>query len=88
MKSLFIANWSLSETPYNFRKDFIPLIKKNDLILISFQEKFENIDNLNYFNNLKKKFSNKFRIKIIKNKFYTGNIINKHNHYFFIGQKL
>lgn len=88
LKSLFIANWSLSETPYNFRKDFIPLIKKNDLILISFQEKFENIDNLNYFNNLKKKFSNKFRIKIIKNKFYTGNIINKHNHYFFIGQKL
>lgn len=88
LNSLFIANWSLSETPYNFRKDFIPLIKKNDLILISFQEKFENIDNLNYFNNLKKKFSNKFRIKIIKNKFYTGNIINKHNHYFFIGQKL
>ena len=42
-KSLFIANWSLSETPLNFRKRFIPLITKNHYILICFQEKFENL---------------------------------------------
>ncbi|WP_415323615.1 hypothetical protein [Candidatus Pelagibacter sp. Uisw_127] len=88
LKSLFIANWSLSETPNKFRKEFISIIKKNEFILICFQEKFEDIDNLKYFNNLKYKLSKKFKIKIIKNKFYTGNMINKHNHYFFVGKKL
>ena len=47
--SLFIANWSLSETPINFRKKFIKSIKNSKLILISFQENFENMDNLKYF---------------------------------------
>ena len=88
LKSLFIANWSLSETPKKFRKNFISIIKKNEFILICFQEKFEDIDNLKYFNNLRSKLSNKFAIKILKNKFYTGNMINKHNHYFFVGKKL
>ena len=88
LKSLFIANWSLSETPNKFRKNFISIIKRNDFILICFQEKFEDINNFKYFNNLKRKLSNKFMVKIIKNKFYTGNMINKHNHYFFVGKKL
>ena len=88
LKSLFIANWSLSETPIKFRKNFISIIKKNEFILICFQKKFEDIDNLKYFNNLRYKLSKKFEIKIIKNKFYTGNMINKHNHYFFVGKKL
>ena len=87
-KSLFIANWSLSETPIKFRNNFITIIKKNDFILICFQEKFEDINNLQYFNSLKSKISNRYQIKILKNKFYTGNIINKHNHYFFIGKKI
>ena len=82
-KSLFIANWSLSETPIKFRKNFLTIIKRSNFILICFQEKFENIDNLKYFNYLKSKISDKYQIKIVKNKFYTGNIINKHNHYFF-----
>jgi putative sugar O-methyltransferase len=88
IKGLFIANWSLSETPINFRKNFIPIIRKSDFILICFQEKFEDINNLKYFNTLKSKISDEFNIKILKNKFYTGNMINKHNHYFFIGKKL
>ena len=88
LKSLFIANWSLSETPIKFRKNFIEIIKKNEFILICFQEKFENIDNLKYFKELKSKLSKSHKIKILKNKFYTGNMINRHNHYFFIGKKL
>ena len=88
LKSLFIANWSLSETPISFRKNFLTIIEKSDVILICFQETFEDIDNLKYFNQLKSKISNKYKIKILKNKFYNGNIINKHNHYFFIGKKL
>ncbi len=71
--SLFIANWSLSETPINFRKKFIKSIKNSKLILISFQENFENINNLKYFKNLKKNLEKKFEIKIIKNEFYKGN---------------
>ena len=87
-KSLFIANWSLSETPIKFRNNFITIIKKSEFILICFQEKFEDINNLQYFNGLKSKISNRYQIKILKNKFYTGNIINKHNHYFFIGKRI
>jgi|TARA_B110000037_G_scaffold206091_1_gene251698 putative sugar O-methyltransferase len=88
LKSLFIANWSLSETPIKFRENFIEIIKKNEFILICFQEKFEDIDNLKYFDKLKSKLSKSYKIKILKNKFYTGNMINRHNHYFFIGKKV
>ena len=88
LESLFIANWSLSETPIKFRENFIKIIKKNEFILICFQEQFEDIDNLKYFNKLRSKLSKSYEIKILKNKFYTGNMINKHNHYFFIGKKI
>ena len=86
--SLFIANWSLSETPINFRKKFIKSIKNSKLILISFQENFENIDNLKYFNNLKKNLEKKFEIKIIKNEFYKGNFFKKQKHFFFIAKRI
>ena len=86
--SLFIANWSLSETPVNFRKKFIKSIKNSKLILISFQESFENINNLKYFKNLKKNLEKKFEIKIIKNEFYKGNFFKNQKHFFFIAKKL
>ena len=86
--SLFIANWSLSETPINFRKKFIKSIRNSKLILISFQENFENIDNLKYFKNLKKNLEKKFEIKIIKNEFYKGNFFKNQKHFFFIAKKL
>ena len=86
--SLFIANWSLSETPINFRKKFLKSIKNSKLILISFQENFENIDNLKYFKNLKKNLEKKFEIKIIKNEFYKGNFFKKQKHFFFIAKRL
>ena len=59
-KMLFIANWSLSETPLKFRNNFFKLIKNSKFILISFQENFENIDNLKYFLKLKKNLKKKF----------------------------
>jgi len=86
--SLFIANWSLSEIPINFRKKFIKSINNSKLILICFQENFENINNLRYFENLKKKLKNKFIIKIIENKFYKGNFFKKQKHFFFVAKKL
>lgn len=86
--SIFIANWSISETQLKFREKFINHLKKFDYTLIAFQENFEDINNLKYFKNLKNKLKNNFRIKILKNPFYKGNILNKQNHYFFIGEKL
>jgi len=85
---LFIANWSLSETPIKFRKKFETTINNSKYILISFQEKFENINNLNYFRELKNKISNNFQIKIVKNQFYNGNFIKKQNHFYFLGKKV
>ena len=85
---LFIANWSISETPLQFRKNFEEIIKKSKYILIGFQESFENINNLKYFSDLKKKISNKFEIKIIKNKFYKGNLIQTQKHYYFLAKRI
>ena len=85
---LFIANWSLSETPLQFRKNFEKIIKNSEYILIGFQENFENINNLNYFNYLKKKISNKFKIKIIENKFYKGNFIQPQRHFYFLAKRI
>jgi len=85
--TLFIANWSISETPIIFRKKFEKIISNSNYILISFQENFENIDNIKYFKMLKKKISNKFQTKIFKNKFYKGNILKKQNHFYFLAKK-
>lgn len=84
---IFIANWSISETPILFRKKFETIIDGSKYILIGFQEKFEGINNLNYFGTLKKKLSNRFDIKIIKNEFYKGNFLKKQNHFYFLAKK-
>ena len=57
-KKLFIANWSLSETPLSFRKKMKFIFEAFDYQLISFQNNFENINNLKYFEKL-----NKFNLK-------------------------
>ena len=64
------------------------MIENSKFILISFQEYFEKMDNLSYFQKLKKKLDKKFEIKIIKNQYYNGNIFRRQNHYFLIGKKL
>lgn len=87
-KSLFIANWSISEVPILFRKKFLKEITSREYFLISFQENFENINNLKYFQKMNNLLKKEFSCKILKNKFYKGNIFRKQNHYFFIGKKL
>ena len=57
-KKLFIANWSLSETPLLFRNEMKFIFEAFDFQLISFQNKFENVNNLKYFESL-----NKFNLK-------------------------
>ena len=59
--SLFIANWSLSETPISFRAKLILEMIKYEYILISFQENFEDINNLKYFKKLILKLKLKYK---------------------------
>lgn len=48
-KKLFLATWSLSETPLAMRDALKPLLAGFDSNLIAFQHRFEEIDNLDYF---------------------------------------
>ena len=77
---LFIANWSLSEFPLKFRKEFIPTIKKSKYSIISFQERFENINNFKFFQNLLKQFKKNYKYKILDFKFYNNSPFNNTNH--------
>ena len=61
-QSLFLANWSLSEAPINYRNKFLKLIDKYDYIFIAFQEYFEEVNNRQYFNNFEKKLKKNYKI--------------------------
>ena len=82
---MFIANWSMSETPLDFRKKIIFEMNNYENILISFQESFENINNLVYFKNLQSDLQSNYNFKLILNNLHKGNII-KEKHYFLIGK--
>lgn len=84
-KKLFIANWSLSESPLKLREIIIKKIINFDFILISYQEKFENINNHRYFSNITKRFSRKkFIVKILKIPFMNFFQCANKNYYLFI----
>lgn len=83
---LLIMNWSFSEIPLNARNKFENMIYNFNYIIISFQDKFEEINNLNYFNNLKNKLKeNKFEVKI--EKIITMKFSSRVNHYYFFAKK-
>ncbi len=46
---LFIANWSLSETPLELRAEFLPLVSASRNYLISYQDNFGEVDNRQFF---------------------------------------
>jgi len=84
-KKLFIANWSLSETPIKLRNIILKKIKNFDFILISYQEKFEKINNHKFFSNITKKFgSKKFIFKILEIPFMNFFLSSNKNYYLFI----
>ena len=45
-KKLFIATWSLSETPISVRENIIPFIYDFENYLIAYQDKFGEVDNV------------------------------------------
>jgi len=77
-KKFFIANWSFSEMPIKLRNNLLFLIKKSEKFIITFQKKFEFIDNGKYFRKLSANISGS---KLLPVK-YMNLITNKH--YYFI----
>ncbi len=49
---LFVAAWSLSESPLEVRENLLERFKKPKYIAIAYQQTFREIDNLSYFNDL------------------------------------
>jgi hypothetical protein len=85
--SLFVANWSISEMPIYLRNKILNK-KKNFLnSIISFQEKFENINNKNYFLNYQKIIEKKVYFKLEKLQFYKKGFFNKNNHFYFFTKR-
>ena len=81
--SLLIANWSISEMPIKLRNNILNKTSNFQYSMIGFQEKFENVNNLNYFFNYKKRKESKLLIKIEKLQHYKKDIFNNNNHYSF-----
>lgn len=48
-RALFIATWSLSESPVELRELFLPLVSEFGYYLFAYQSKFGPVDNLKYF---------------------------------------
>ena len=81
---IFLANWSISEFPLNFRHKFLGAIRNSKYSVISFQENFENINNLKFFNKKLKKLKKNFIIKLNTFDHYNNSLLNKNKHYILI----
>jgi hypothetical protein len=55
-KALFVATWSLSETPLDIREAVVPLLSGYDAFLIGYQAEFEKVDNPGYFRQFQRSF--------------------------------
>lgn len=78
-KRLFIATWSLSESPLHIRKKIYPIIKEFDAFLIGYQGQFGGVDNYKYFNDFKK--------KLAKYHWWSQKIIQLDGNYYLFGIK-
>ena len=85
-KILIIANWSLSEMPITLRKDLEFIFLSCDFAVVAFQDYFENISNLSYFDELEKKLSNDYSISINPIK-EMDSILNSNQHFIFLLKK-
>jgi len=87
-KTLLIANWSLSEMPLKLRNKILRLIFKIPYIQISFQDKFENINNFKYFEKIKKKLERRgYESQISAIKYYNNAILNTNKHFYLFAMK-
>jgi hypothetical protein len=88
-KTLLIANWSLSEMPLKLRNKILKLIFKIPYILISFQDKFEDINNLKYFKKIKIKLDKQgYETQISALQYYNNAILNTNKHFYLFAKKI
>ena len=86
-KKLLIMNWSFSEIAINERFKIEYLVCQFDYIIISFQDKFENINNINYFNNLKIKLK-RYKFDVETMSITTMKFSSKVNHYYLFAKNV
>lgn len=51
---LFVATWSISETPLSIRNSILSAVSKFDYFLIAYQDQFQEVNNLHYFDSWKR----------------------------------
>lgn len=56
--SMFVATWSISETPIRLRYSILPLVTDCKAFLIAYQHRFGEVDNLEFFDQWKGSFNN------------------------------
>lgn len=84
-KGILIANWSISEMPFSLRRKLNFIYKSLSYILISFQDVFENLDNIRFFNKIKKNFFLNSSI-IIPIKTMNNNIFSSTKNFYFFSK--
>jgi hypothetical protein len=57
-KTMFIATWSISESPISIRESVLPLMSDFQSFLIAYQDRFGEVDNLDFFESWKYTFKN------------------------------
>lgn len=88
-RTLLIANWSLSEMPLKLRNKILKFIFRIPYILISFQDKFENINNLKYFEKIQKKLNKQgYKTEISGLQYYNNALLNTNKHYYLFAKKI
>lgn len=83
---LVIANWSISEMPITLRKNLEFLFEECDYGIVSYQDKFENIENVGYFKDLSNKLSKNF-MSNISNLNEMNSKLKKNKHYMLLLKK-
>ena len=75
--TMFLASWSISETPISFRESILSLVKKSANFLIAYQGKFEDNNNIEFFEKWKSTLEHiewvNFKIEHIPNNYYRDN---------------
>lgn len=59
--SLFIATWSISETPMSFRDSVLSLVSNFNSYLIAYQDNFGEVNNMEYFEKYKSNHQNRIK---------------------------
>jgi hypothetical protein len=82
--AVFIANWSLSESPINLRHFILPIVKPFKAFLIAYQGRFDDTDNVGFFEEWISKMKDikwhNWKIKHLPNQLYRDN-------YYLMGKK-